>query len=210
MGPYRKARRAVLAAAAGLCLAAPLAAVTPAVANTVTVTSHFVWTPPDSDVDIYSALIVNGASDNRPGAVLFVTPNYNANAECGCLYDQSPISVLWDGHGWQLVNQDRGPMTDGMSFNILVVPRVSKNAFFLTAKSSNISGDSVFINSKSRTASRREIQVTQDEPGRVTIGHVLPSIRTTLACGTTARTRGGRSSTKTTPPCRLTPHSTCW
>lgn len=175
MGPYRKARRAVLAAAAGLCLAAPLAAAAPATANTVTVTSHFVWTPPASDIDIYSAFIVNGATDNRPGAVLFVTPNYNANAECGCIYDQDPISVLWDGHGWQLVNEDRGAMTDGESFNILVVPRVSKNAFYVTAKSSNSSGDSVFINSKLTNGKPdAEIQVTQDpSPDAVTIGHVL-------------------------------------
>jgi len=178
MGPdrtCRRARRAVLAAAAALCLAAPLAAITPAAANTVTVTSHFVWTPPDSDVGNFTALIVNGATDDRPGAVLFVTPNYNANAECGCLDDQDPISVTWDGHGWELVNEDRGPMTDGVSFNILVVPRASKNAFFLTAKSSNISGNSVFINSKLTNGKPgAEIQVTQDQtPDGVTIGHVL-------------------------------------
>ena len=174
-GMDRKARRAALAAAAGLCLAAPLAAAMPATANTVTVTSHFVWTPPDSDVGNISAFIVNGATDNRPGAVLFVTPNYNANAECGCIYDQDPIGVAWDGHGWELFNEDRDTMTDGASFNILVVPKASRYAFFLTAKSSNISGDSVFINSKLTNGKPgADIQVTQDPtPDGVTIGHVL-------------------------------------
>jgi hypothetical protein len=169
----RTARRTVLAAAAGLCLAAPLTAASPAVANTVTVTSHFVWTPPDSDVGEISAFIVNGATDNRPGAVLFVTPNYNANAECGCLYDQDPISVSWDGHGWELVNEDRDRIADGVSFNILVVPTASKYAFFVTAKPSAISGDSVFINSKLTNGKPdAEIQVTQNfTPDGVSLGH---------------------------------------
>jgi hypothetical protein len=168
----RTVRRRVLAVAAGLSLAVPLAAATPAAATSVTVTSHFVWTPPDSDVGTFWAHVVNGATDNRHGAVLFVTPNYNANAECGCLYDQSPISVLWDGHGWDLVNEDRGTMPDGASFNILVVPRATKYAFFLTAKRSAISGDSIFINSKLTNGKPgAEIQVTQDQtPDGVAIG----------------------------------------
>jgi hypothetical protein len=180
---------AVLAAAAGLSLAVTPAAATPAAATpaaaipaaatsaaatSVTVTSHFVWTPPDSDVGTFWASIVNGATDNRPGAVLFVTPNYNANAECGCIYDQDPISVLWLGHGWGLANEDRGTMFDGASFNILVVPRASKYAFFLTAKPSAISGDSVFINSSLTNGKPgAEIQVTQDQtPDGVAIGNL--------------------------------------
>jgi hypothetical protein len=161
--PPTVATLAAATPAAVTAAAVTAAAVTAAAANSVTVTSHFVWTPPDSDVGTISELIVNGATDNRPGAVLFVTPNYNANAECGCVYDQDPISVAWDGHGWELVNEDRGAMSDGLSFNILVVPRAGKNAFFVTAKSSNTAGDSVFINSKLTNGKPdAEIQVTQD------------------------------------------------
>ncbi|HUD37350.1 MAG TPA: hypothetical protein VMR14_10665 [Streptosporangiaceae bacterium] len=165
---WRTVRRAVLAAAAGLSLAAPLAAATPAAAtsaapNSVTVTSHFVWTPPDRDFGTFWALIVNGATDNRPTAVLFMTQNYNANAECGCVYDKDPIGVFWNGTGWELLNEDQDPILDGSSFNILVVPKASKYAFSLTAKPSNISGDSVFINSKLTNGKPgAEIQVTQN------------------------------------------------
>jgi hypothetical protein len=164
----RTVRRAVLAAAAGLSLAAPLAAAAPAAAtsatlNSVTVTSHFVWTPPDRDFGTFWALIVNGATDNRPSAVLFMTENYNANAECGCVYDQEPIGVFWNGTGWELLNEDKDPILNGSSFNILVVPKASKYAFSLTAKPSNISGDSVFINSKLTNGKpSAEIQVTQN------------------------------------------------
>jgi hypothetical protein len=165
----RTVRRAVLAAAAGLSLAAAsLAAATPAAAtsatlNSVTVTSHFVWTPPDRDFGTFWALIVNGATDNQPSAVLFMTENYNANAECGCVYDQDPIGVFWNGTGWELLNEDQDPILDGSSFNILVVPKASKYAFSLTAKPSNISGDSVFINSKLTNGKPgTEIQVTQN------------------------------------------------
>jgi hypothetical protein len=154
-----------VAAAAGLGLVGPLAA-PPAAAITVTVTSHFVWTPPDSDVNNIDVLVVNGATDNRPGAVLFVTPNYNANAVCGCLYDQDPLSVEWDGAGrvWAIVNEDRDKMFDGESFNILVVPKTSKSVFFVTAKSSTVSGNSVFIDSKLTNGKPdAEIMVTQNQ-----------------------------------------------
>jgi hypothetical protein len=140
------------------------------------VTSHFVWTPPDSDLANLTAFIVNGATDNRPGAVLFVTPNYNANAECGCVYEQDPVSVVWAGDRWEIVNEDRNQFSEGVSFNILVVPRADRNAFFLIAKSSNISGDSVFINSKLTNGKPdAEIQVTQDfTPDGVNSGPIAP------------------------------------
>jgi len=66
-------RATVMTAAAALGLSA--AAVAPAEAATVKVTSHFVWVATSANSAGDSTFINNGATNGRPGDLLFITPN---------------------------------------------------------------------------------------------------------------------------------------
>jgi hypothetical protein len=66
-----------LTAAAAFTAAAPLAgASAQAAAAGVTVTSHFIWTATTANSSGDSTFINNFATNNRPGAILFITPNW--------------------------------------------------------------------------------------------------------------------------------------
>jgi hypothetical protein len=70
----------------------------------------------DSDVEIN-----NFAANNRPGAILFVTPNWDAGGVCGCIYDSSPVGVWYDNGSsrWAIFNENKSAMTAGASFNVM-------------------------------------------------------------------------------------------
>ena len=136
--------------AAGAVTAAPLAgASAQAAAAGVTVTSHFVWTATAANSGGDSTFINNFATNNRPGDILFVTPNWDAGGVCGCVYDSSPAGVWYDtGNGrWAIFNENTSAMPAGASFNVLVVPAASSSVFVQTATAANSGGDSTFLNS---------------------------------------------------------------
>lgn len=165
----KKYGAAVAAAALALGVGVPLAAAAPAGATTVTVTSHFVWTPPDSDVGGDTAFINNGATNGHRNDLVFATPNFNANDVCGCAYLSEPIGVWYDTSNgeWAAFTENETTMPDGESFNILVVPKSSKSAFVWRSTASNVFGDFTLINSKLTNGKPdADLQVTQNwDPG---------------------------------------------
>jgi hypothetical protein len=159
-------RPAALAVAMGLAaLGAPLAAAAPAQA-TVTVTSHFVWTATSSYTSGDTSFIANGATNGQPGDLLFVTPNWNANGLCGCVYEQYPIGVWYDNsnHEWGVFREDGGTMPANMAYNVLAVPanQVNSSVFVQTSTSANTTGDFTLINSPATNGNpSARLQVTQ-------------------------------------------------
>jgi hypothetical protein len=173
---FTASRMTVLAVTAGLALALPVAVSVPAAASAPAgapglVTTHFVWTAGGANTSFDSAYIVNGATNGRPGDLVFVTPNFKPGGACGCIYEPHPIGVWYDRNAgeWAVFNEDQGPMPVGESFNVLVVPRASGSVFVQTATPSNYFAGSIFINSPFTNGNpSARIQVTQNwNPGGI-------------------------------------------
>lgn len=171
LGTLARPLAKALAVTVVLAVALPMAASEPAEAQ-VTVTSHFVWTADSANTAGDSAYIVNGATDGEPNDLLFVTPNFTPNGLCGCVsYEPDPIGVWYNSSysEWAVLLEDGSAMPVGLSFNVLVVPKVSNSVFVQTATSSNTSDNYTFINSSLTNGKKSAmIQVTQDwNPGDV-------------------------------------------
>jgi hypothetical protein len=163
---------AVTAAAAMLTLPvalAPGAAASPArakVADTVTVTSHFVWIPSDGSVNGDSAFINNGATNGKSKDLLFVQPNLTPGGidPCPCLLSsQPPVGVWYNGSQWAIFNEDGSDMGTLISYNVLVVPKSGNGAFTVKATAANTTGNYVVIDSAATNDKPKAlIQVTQN------------------------------------------------
>jgi hypothetical protein len=138
---------AVLAAGT-FAAAVPVASADAAAAANVTVTSHFVWTATTANSSGDSTFINNAATNGRPGAILFITPNYNQGGVCGCFNDRSPVGVWYNPSTgkWAIFNENLSAIPAGTSFNVLVVPAAdSPKVFVQTATTGNSGGDSTFL-----------------------------------------------------------------
>jgi len=162
--PAMSLRTAALATAAGLALSA--ATFASAGAATVTVTSHFVWTPTSGNITGDTTIINNGATNNRPGDLLFITPNLTPGgiSPCPCLVEPQPVYGVWyDGIQWGVFDEDTSAMGSLFAFNVLVVPKASRSVFVHTATASNTSGNRTLLNSKLLNGKpNARILVTQD------------------------------------------------
>lgn len=138
-----------LIAAATVTAAAPPAGASAQAAASVTVTSHFVWTATAANSGGDSTFINNFATNNRPGDILFITPNWDQGGVCGCVYDRSPVGVWYDNSSgrWAIFNENLSAIPSGASFNVLVVPHASSSVLVQGATTGNSSGDSTFLNS---------------------------------------------------------------
>lgn len=166
----RRSRTCIVAlvtvfAALGTAIATPTSAwAGPAKPDRGSSAVHFVVTATSSNTSGDSVLINNPSTNGKPDAILFATPNWNADDSCGCVYDNHAIGVWYDtlNSEWAVFNEDKTAMPDGAAFNILVVSKKSSTAFVTTAKASNISGDSTFISAKQANKHpTATLQVTQ-------------------------------------------------
>lgn len=139
-----------LIAAAAFTAAAPLAGASAQAATAgAAVPSHFAWTATPANTVGDSTYISNFATNNQPGAILFITPDWNQGGVCPCVYDTSPVGVWYNSgnHRWAIFNENLSAMRAGASFNVLVVPSASSSVFVQTAAASNLAGYSTYINS---------------------------------------------------------------
>jgi hypothetical protein len=126
--------------------------------------SHFIQVATAANTIAEFTKIDNGATNNQPNDLLFVTPDYNPGELCGCIADRVPVGVDYDTStdAWYIFNEDGSSMTAGTAFNVLVVPSASTTAFVWTATTSNSEGDSTFINSSATNGLPKAVlQVTQ-------------------------------------------------
>ena len=80
--------------------------------------SRFVLTVTSSNRHGDSAYINNPATNRKPRALLFVTPNWNPNNTTHGIYDQHPIGVVYsrDRSKWGIFNEDLAGMPLGAAF----------------------------------------------------------------------------------------------
>ena len=108
--------------------------------------THFFWQATSPSLPGATA-IDDMSTNNRPGALVFVTPNFDAGGQCGCINDQALVGLSYDGSQWEIVNENQAAMLSGQSFNVLVFSRASSSAFVHVAKASSITGNTTWLNS---------------------------------------------------------------
>jgi len=129
-----------------------------------TVATHFVWTATNASLSGDTTFIDNSATNHKPSAILFVTPNADSNGSCGCMNDTAPVGVWYDAveEKWGVFQEDQSAMVAGESFNLLVVPKSSASVFVHSATPSLTAHD--FTDFSSHLANgnpKANIQVTQ-------------------------------------------------
>jgi len=95
-----------------------------------------------------STYLDNVYTNNNPYALIWVTPNYNPGGKGG-VYNNHNIGVWYDSSRckWAIFNQDGSAIPNGAAFNIVNESAAYAPHYFVqTANSSNISGDSMFLN----------------------------------------------------------------
>jgi hypothetical protein len=148
---------------AALLLAVP-AAGSAATSAQPSVTSHFVFVPTTAEVSSDSAYMNNGATDGRPGALVFVQENATPGGVCGCSDLEEAIGVWYSSalREWAVFNENQSAMPASNWYNVLVVPKASKSAFVQRAAARSTAGDHTFISSKLTYDNPKAIiQVTQ-------------------------------------------------
>lgn len=144
----RKLAVAVLAAVAGGMLSTAAAGAVALTSAADTQPSHFIWTSPQSGA---YTLIDNGATNGNPNAILFVSNNAKPGGACGCVGNTTPVGVFYDSSAgeWAIFYEESPGITvqAGVSFNVLVVPSGNSDAFTITSSSSDIAGDTAYIDS---------------------------------------------------------------
>ncbi len=156
-------RTAALVSAAGLVLAVPAASFA-APSTPVSVTSHFVFVPTTAEVSSDSAFMNNGATDDRPGDLVFVQENATPGGVCGCSDLEEAIGVWYSPaqREWAVFNENQSDIPTNNWYNILVVPKASRSAFTVRATTRNTAGDRTLISSKlTNSHPKAIIQVTQ-------------------------------------------------
>jgi hypothetical protein len=151
------------AALASAAVASPASA---KVAETVSVTSHFVWVPTGGSVSGDTTFINNGATNGNNKDLLFVTPNLTPGGldPCPCILSrQPPVGVWYNGSQWGIFNEDDSSMGTLISYNVLVVPKSGNGAFTVKSTAANTTGNYVVINSAATNGKPKAlIQVTQN------------------------------------------------
>jgi hypothetical protein len=99
-------------------------------------TSVFVHTASAANINSHTTTIDYPLTNGNPNAIILVTPNFAAGGTCGCIHDDHPIGVNYDGTQWRIFNQDGAAMPVGAAFNVFV-PTASVNVFVHTATSGN-------------------------------------------------------------------------
>ncbi len=88
------------------------------------------------------------ATNNRPDALLFVTPDVQPGGIGDYVYNAHPICVSYstERQQWYIWNQDIASMTSNATFHVLVAA-AGPNAFVHTATAGNIAADTTYIDS---------------------------------------------------------------
>jgi hypothetical protein len=112
---------------------------------------HFVWTAGTSNTAFDFTIMNYPGLNNDPEAVVFVTPNFDPDGSCtnSCQNVTSPVTVQYSDGSWAIINEDTSvAMPVGASFNVLVFPRPTKNAFTVVANNVNAASMTVATTNK--------------------------------------------------------------
>jgi hypothetical protein len=168
---FTATRTAALAATAALAMVVPVtgsasAAVPASATASQPVATHFVFTADSADTVGDAAYIDNPATNGKSGVILFVTPNYDPDGDCGCVFDSYPIAVGYDPDAaeWAVYNVNGDDMSLNESFSVLVVMRPPGHSVVgVESDPQTTEGDYTFItNSIADGHPNAKIQVTQE------------------------------------------------
>jgi hypothetical protein len=110
---------------------------------------------PDASVFVHKATAANTSghittidyplTNNKPNAILLVTPNWNPGG-VGGTYNNHPIGVYYTGGKWTIFNQDFAAMPPNAAFNVIVPrPGPGEAVFVHQASAANTSSHVTFI-----------------------------------------------------------------
>jgi hypothetical protein len=110
---------------------------------------------PDASVFVHKATAANTSghittidyplTNNKPNAILLVTPNWNPG-NVGGTYNNHPIGVYYTGGKWTIFNQDFAAMPPNAAFNVIVPrPGPGEAVFVHQASAANTSSHVTFI-----------------------------------------------------------------
>ena len=111
---------------------------------------------PDASVFVHKATAANTSghittidyplTNNKPNAILLVTPNWNPG-NVGGTYNDHPIGVYYTGGKWRIFNQDLVNMPSDAAFNVIVPrPGPGEAVFVHQASAANTIAHVTFIN----------------------------------------------------------------
>ena len=111
---------------------------------------------PDASVFVHKATTGNTSghittidyplTNNKPNAILLVTPNWNPGG-VGGTYNNHPIGVYYAGGKWRIFNQDLVNMPSDAAFNVIVPrPGPGEAVFVHQASAANTIAHVTFIN----------------------------------------------------------------
>jgi hypothetical protein len=126
---------------------------------------HFVQLATQVSISGDTTYINNRKSNGNPRVLIFVTPNWNPANNMYGLFDTSPVGVLYNGakKRWGIFNEDGSAMQSGEAFNVLIVPKPTRNAFVHRATAGNIDGAASTINNAATNGKiHLLLQVTQN------------------------------------------------
>ncbi len=102
--------------------------------------SVFVHKATATNILSHSTIIDYPLTNGHPNAIFLVTPNFAPGGVCppplGCVPEDHPIGVFYDGSNWRIFNQDGAAMPVDAAFNVFV-PRAGAGVFVHTATAGN-------------------------------------------------------------------------
>jgi hypothetical protein len=110
-------------------------------------TAYGVHTATSGD-SLYNYTVIDDvAAFNDPGRIVQVTPSWNTNLSCGCVYDTHTLGVFYTGSVWAIFHEDGTAIPIGAQYNVIGFPAgVYSNIFAHTATTANIIGDYTVLN----------------------------------------------------------------
>jgi hypothetical protein len=110
---------------------------------------------PDASVFVHKATAANTSghittidyplTNNKPNAILLVTPNWNPG-NVGGTYNNHPIGVYYTGGKWTIFNQDFAAMPPNAAFNVIVPrPGPGEAVFVHQASAANTASHVTYI-----------------------------------------------------------------
>jgi hypothetical protein len=132
--------------------------------------AHFLLKSTSGNTKGDTTYINNKLSNGNRHALVFVTANWNPPGIKDGTYDTAPLGVWYNvkRKKWGVFNEDGSAMTIGMAFNVLIVPKPTKDAFVHTSTTASDAGATTYISSPATNHKPGVLlQVTQnwDPPG---------------------------------------------
>lgn len=127
------------------------------VVASTTITTFIVKAPSaTSSYDFFE--INNTATDGKPNALVFVTPNWNPGGSSSGVYDNHRVGMFYRSDGkWAIFHEDQQSYTPNASYNVMVLTSDNTNYFLQHACAADCSYDWIGIGSSASNSNPNAI-----------------------------------------------------